>query len=95
MLFRSRVVPLSLARKIEEARVLEEKARQLPQIRAQIASALVARGVSTRDAAWMMGGVSHQRVHQLATVGAKANGPGRNHKKAIRGRRRTGTVRKA
>lgn len=62
----SRIVSRLLVRRIEEARAIEEQARRLPAMRKQIAQALVDSGLSTRDAALLMG-VAHQRVHQLAS----------------------------
>lgn len=61
----SRLLPARLRRQLEELREMEELVRRLPQKRIEVAEALLEEGLSTRDAGWLIGGVSYQRVHQL------------------------------
>jgi predicted RNase H-like HicB family nuclease len=66
------VLPRSTSRTVEQARKARDEARSADQLAIErtrkAAAALTSRGISMRDAAAILG-ISHQRVHQLLTLG--------------------------
>lgn len=68
----SRLVPPAIRRQIEEAQRIEQQASRLPELRRQIAGALIELNLSSRDVAFLVG-LSHQRVHQVTTRHRRAD----------------------